>query len=131
MRLIRTASSPSLISISAMPDSSSSSMSFLIFRMSMPGVPPEGSESEQCLRSGRASQPQRGGPYRRLIAESAQPADDAHSDVGDIGMAPEGLACVSVGQVHLDEGQAGAKQRIAQRDARMREGARVHDEEGN
>jgi hypothetical protein len=27
-----------LISISAMPDSSSSSMSFLIFRMSMPGM---------------------------------------------------------------------------------------------
>ena len=40
MRLMRTASSPSLISISAMPDSSSSSISFLILRMSMPGNAP-------------------------------------------------------------------------------------------
>src|SRR5689334_6971938 len=34
-RLMRTDSSPSVISISAMPDSSSSSMSFLTLRMSM------------------------------------------------------------------------------------------------
>src|SRR5262245_19380389 len=34
-RLMRTDSSPSLISISAMPDSSSSSISFLTLRMSM------------------------------------------------------------------------------------------------
>ena len=39
MRLMRTDSSPSLISISAMPDSSSSSISFLTLRMSMAGVP--------------------------------------------------------------------------------------------
>src|SRR5436305_401478 len=40
MRLMRSASSPSLISISAMPDSSSSSISFLIFRISMKGDAP-------------------------------------------------------------------------------------------
>src|SRR5215469_8121014 len=46
-------------------------------------------------------------------------------------MPPESLACVSVGQVNLDEGQADAEKRVAERNARMRERTRVHDEEGN
>src|SRR5579863_1863468 len=124
MRLMRTASSPSLISISAMPDSSSSSISFLIFRMSMCGWPPK-------ARGGvlwRAAETLRGGTDRRLVAEGAEAADHAHGGVREIGVTAKGLARVRVGKVHLDERHPHRQQRIAQRDAGMREGAGIDDE---
>src|SRR5438477_12582603 len=129
MRLMRSASSPSLISISAMPDSSSNSISFLIFRMSMPGMPPKESESRKRRTSGGGCEPLRGGAHGRLVAERAQPGDDPDRTVRQIGMSAKRLAGVRLGQMHFDERYAGAEQRVAQRNAGVREGARVDDHE--
>src|ERR1700741_4292508 len=101
MRLIRTASSPSLISISAMPDSSSSSISFLIFRMSMPGMPLKRFEetSSGCCELARSR------TQRQLVAVGTETGDDADGDVREIGMFPKRLARVHVRQVYLNERQ--------------------------
>src|SRR5256886_11722158 len=124
MRLMRSASSPSLISISAMPDSSSNSISFLIFRMSMPGMPPRNQKAKNAQASGGGGEPLRGGAHGRLVAERPQPGDDPHRDVRQIGMPAKRLAGVRVGQVYLDERHGGAAQRNAQRNAGVRESAR-------
>src|SRR5438309_7190213 len=129
MRLFRSASPPSLISISAMPDTSSNSMSFLIFRMSMPGMPPKESESGRRRTSGGGGEPLRGGAHGRLVTERAQPGDDPDRDVREIGMPAERLAGVRVGQVHFDERHTGAEDGVAQRDAGVRERARIDDHE--
>ena len=77
--------SPSLISISAMPDSSSSSISFLIFRMSMPGLPPRESMTVTALAvSGRVGEPLRGSAHRRFVAVYAEAADYTDRDVREI-----------------------------------------------
>src|SRR6516165_1636726 len=132
MRLMRTASSPSLISISAMPDSSSSSISFLIFRMSMPGLPPRRIDDPGTAAvSGLADEPQRCGAYRRFIAECTEPADHAERNVGKIRVPPERLAGMRIGQMHLDKRQPAREHRITQCDARMRERTGVEDEEGD
>ena len=44
-------------------------------------------------------------------------------------MVPERLARVHVAQVHLDERDLHRQQRVAQRDARVREAGRVEDDE--
>src|SRR5882762_4494904 len=130
IRLMRSASSPSLISISAMPDSSSNSISFLIFRMSMPGMPPQRSGNWPKRRtSGAGCEPLRGGAYGRLVTECAQAGDDPDCDVREIGMPAKRLAGVRVGQVHFDEGHTGAEDGVAQRDAGVRERARIDDHE--
>src|SRR5580692_7421872 len=68
IRLMRTASSPSLISISAIPDSSRSSISFLTLRISMPRLLPlkYGVLVARVLRvAGRGARQQpRDRPYR-------------------------------------------------------------------
>src|SRR5215472_5427787 len=130
MRLIRTASSPSLISISAMPDSSRSSISFLIFRMSMPGIPPA-IVTARAARSGAARESLRGGTHRQLVAEGSETGDDTDGDVGEIGMSAKWLARLRVGKMQLDERQVRPEQRIAQRDARVGKGAGVDDHETN
>src|SRR5580704_6601506 len=117
IRLMRSPSSPSLISISAMPDSSSNSISFLIFRMSMPGMPPKKAEKWQRRTSGGGREPLRGGAHGRLVTVGTQTGDDPHCDVREIGMPAKRLAGVRVGQVHFDERHAGAKEGVAQRDA--------------
>src|SRR5256886_15291262 len=103
MRLMRSASSPSLISISAMPDSSSNSISFLIFRMSMPGMPPRNQKAKTAQASGGGGEPLRGGAHGRLVAERPQPGDDPHRDVRQIGMPAKRLAGVRVGQGYFNE----------------------------
>src|SRR5262245_12196578 len=133
MRLMRTASSPSLISISAMPDSSSSSISFLIFRMSMPGLPPQENRwpRHRLAVSGCTGEPQRRGAHRRFVAECAEAIDHTDRNVREIRLPPERLAGVRVRQMHLDEWQPRGQNRIAQRNARVSKGPRVHDEEGH
>src|SRR5690348_15493576 len=101
MRLMRTASSPSLISISAMPDSSSSSISFLIFRMSMRGGLPRMSWIQR--ESGRTRQPLERGAHGELVAEGTEPQHAADRDIREIGMPAKGLAGVGVRQMYFDE----------------------------
>src|SRR5262245_54157080 len=88
MRLMRTASSPSLISISAIPDSSSSSISFLTLRMSNLFV-----LGDACGRS----------LNRQLVSNSPEPDDAAHGDVREIRVVAEFLPRESVGEVQFDE----------------------------
>src|SRR6266446_1239211 len=129
IRLMRSASSPSLISISAMPDSSSNSISFLIFRMSMPGMPPRKRKLRKGRTSGARCEPLRGGAHGRLVTECTQAGDDPDGDVREIGMPAKRLAGVRVGQVHFDERHTGAEDGVAQRDAGVRERARIDDHE--
>src|SRR5437762_14363016 len=105
MRLMRTASSPSLISISAMPDSSRSSISFFIFLMSMPLMPSGKTgncENARPLRGARESR--RGRAHRRLVAAGSEAGDHTDADVRDIGMPAKRLAGDDVGQVALADG---------------------------
>src|ERR1700743_3135031 len=75
-RLIRTDSSPSEVSSSEMPDSSSSSISFFTLRISI-------REPLQnfVLRSGQAGD---GGLQGKLIADRTQSVDGAAGNVGHI-----------------------------------------------
>src|SRR4051812_37499392 len=118
MRVMRRASSPSLISISAMPDSSSSSMSFLILRISI-------DELLETDVDAVRSEPGGGGPDGQLVAERPQAQDDAGGDVREIRAMAERLARVDVGKMYFDEGQLHAQQRVAQGDAGVGVGARV------
>src|SRR6185503_20446439 len=131
MRLMRTASSPSLISISAIPDSSSSSISFLTLRM-----------SNLCafryqLLNGRDARPLTGGYFcrcrldRELVPQCTQADDAAHGDVREIGVVTKFFACEGVREMQLDERQFHAEQRVAQRHAGVREAARVDDGEAD
>src|SRR5688572_657715 len=120
---MRTASSPSLISISAMPDSSSSSISFLIFRMSMPY------EAPLRLFSSTLREVPRCRAHRELVARLPEPRDVAQRDVAQIRVATERLPGLRIREMHLDERHAYREQRIAQRDARVREGPRVQDDD--
>src|ERR1700674_5097976 len=129
IRLMRSASSPSLISISAMPDSSSNSISFLIFRMSMPGMPPRKRKLWKRRTSGGGREPLRRGAHGRLVTKCPQAGDDPDCDVREIGMPAKRLTGVRVGQVHFDERHTGAEDGVTQRDAGVRERARIDDHE--
>src|SRR5579864_6612768 len=129
MRLMRTASSPSFISISAMPDSSRSSISFLIFRMSIP-LGPKGSEGCPPF-SGAAREMLRGGSHRELVAVGSESGDDTDRDVGEIGMTPKGLARLRVGKMYLDERHAHSEQCVPQSDARVGEAAGIEYQKGD
>src|SRR5579863_5528921 len=74
-RLMRTDSSPSEISSSEIPDSSSSSINFLTLRISI-------REPLNSLCLGEAGA---GGFERELIADGPQPEDASGRDVGQIG----------------------------------------------
>src|SRR5690348_6234024 len=102
MRLMRTASSPSLISISAMPDSSSSSISFLILRMSMPETLSllKGSTAIESGGSGAAELPD-GSLHRQLVPVGAQAGDQAGGDIREVGVMAKWLATLQVRQVNL------------------------------
>jgi len=93
------------------------------------GNAPKESESGNAQASGGGGEPLRGGAHGRLVAERPQPGDDPHRDVRQIGMPAKRLAGVRVGQVYFNERYAGAEQRVAQRNAGVREGARVDDHE--
>ena len=85
-RLMRTFSSPSVISISPMPDSWTRSISFFSLRRS---------NSAPSLLSVQHSA--QGRFQRQLVPLRAQSADHAAGQVGEIGVLPEGFARVDVG----------------------------------
>src|SRR6202046_2877859 len=111
-RLMRTDSSPSEISSSEMPDSSSSSISFFTLRMSIRDPLEEslmlgGDQSGACALA------------RQLVADGSQSDDAADSDVGQIRVLPKTLAREHVAQMNFDEGQLDREKGIAQGDAGM------------
>src|SRR5690242_2802887 len=114
-RLIRTFSSPSVISISPIPDSWTRSISFFSFLRSMSGAAPE-------VAAGRFQ--------GELVDHGPQARDHAGGDVGEIGVFPEGFPGVDVRQVHLDEGDADRREGVAKRDTGVRESRRIDDDVG-
>src|SRR5271154_6182021 len=112
---MRTDSSPSDISSSEMPDSSSNSISFFTLRISIR----EPLENLVFLGLGQARD---GGLERELVADRAQSINAAGCDIGQIRVMPICLAGEYVAQMNFDERHADREERIAQCDAGMREG---------
>src|SRR5690625_2249682 len=98
---MRTVSSPSVISSSATPEASTSSISFLSLRMS----------------TGCSLKMSDGSVQRQVVTVGAEAGDGADGDIGKIGMGSKRLARRHIGQMHFDEWQCRAQQRIAQGDA--------------
>src|SRR5512135_843087 len=94
---MRTFSSPSVISSSAMPEASTRSMSFLSFLRSMGGPVLEVAQ---------------GIFQRQFVAVRAQTGHHADSEVGKIRVVTERLARVDVGKMNFDERDGGGRQRI-------------------
>src|SRR5512139_1112401 len=111
---IRTFSSPSVISSSAMPEASTRSMSFFSFLRSM------GSPVLQVAQ--RVFQ-------RQFVTVCAETGHHADGEVGKIRMVTERFARVNVGKMNFDERDGGGRQRIAQGDAGVRVARRVDDDE--
>src|SRR6185312_14110359 len=116
-RLMRTFSSPSVISISPMPDSWTRSISFFSFRRSM------------VASAGRGTERPDGGFEGELVSQGAEADDHARRQIGEIGVLPERLAGMHVGQVHLDEWDLHGRQRIAKRHAGVGKCRRIDDDE--
>src|SRR5688572_666153 len=119
-RLMRTRSSPSVISISPIPDSWTRSISFFSLRRSI---------GPRLLSRGLAKRPHRG-CQRQLVSVRAQPADHPTGDVGEVRVLAEGLACVHVREVDFYEGDRRRGQRVAQGDAGVRISRRIDDDVG-
>ena len=66
---------------------------------------------------------------RGVVAVCAQAAHQPHGGVGQVGMVPERLALKDIGQMYFNERNAHSGQRIAYRDAGVRVGGRVDDDE--
>ena len=62
---------------------------------------------------------------REAVACGAEPDDRAERDIAEVTVPAKRFAGVNVRQVNLDERQPDAGQRVAQRNARVREGAGV------
>src|SRR5438270_10484070 len=122
---IFTFSSPSVISSSAMPDSCTRSISFFSLRRSIASSPRGGDSAPrtcgglQCVVESK------------VIPAAAQAADGSDRQVGKVRAVPESLARVDIGEVNLDERDGDPGKRIAQRNARMRVGSRVEDDEAD
>src|SRR5688572_12584854 len=134
---MRTDSSPSLISISAMPDSSSSSMSFLTLRISIRILlffscecGERSAEKMPALLTSERQVVSRGA-QRQLITERTESRDRADGDIGEIRVMAEGLPRMHVAQMHFDERNLHAQQRVAQRHAGVRERRRIEDDAGH
>src|SRR3981081_806108 len=93
---MRTDSSPSEISSSEIPDSSSNSINFFTLRISIR----EPLEKSLVLAVGQTGAC---GFERELIADGSQSENAADRDVGQIGMLSKSLACEHVAAMHLDE----------------------------
>src|SRR2546423_9450400 len=106
-RLMRTFSSPSVISISPMPDSCTRSISFFSWRRSTSGLVPGAGDLGRLQAAACRLQ-------RELVAQGAEARDHADRQVGEIGMAPERLAGMHVGQMDLDEWNAHRCQGVPQ-----------------
>src|SRR5574340_360782 len=111
---MRTFSSTSVISSSAMPEASTRSMSFFIFLRSM------GSPVLQIAQ--RVFQ-------RQFVAVCAETGYHADGEVGKVRMVAERLARVDVGKVNFDERNGSGSQGIAQGDAGVGVTRRVDDDE--
>src|SRR4051812_23919715 len=126
MRLMRTASSPSLISISAIPDSSSSSISFLTLRISKM-VSSINFQTRWKARALTGGDPRGRSLHRQLVTQRPQADDAAHGDVREIRVVSEFLPREGVRQVQFDERQLHSEQRVAQRYAGVGEAPGVED----
>src|SRR5688572_7666609 len=114
-RLIRTFSSPSVISSSAIPDCWTRSIKVFSLRRSIALVPLVG----QRVRHGE------------LVPFGAQAADDAHGQIAEVRALAVWLASVDVRNVNFHERNAHGSQRIADRHARMGVCGRIDDDEIN
>src|SRR5882724_5674736 len=121
---MRTDSSPSEISSSEIPDSSSSSINFFTLRMSIR----EPLEESLVLGVGQAGAR---GFERELIADGSQSDDAADRDVGQIRVVPKSFACEHVAEMHFDEGHGHREEGIAQGDTGVRVPAWIEDHERN
>ena len=81
--------------------------------------------------SGRTGQALDGCVQRELIADRTQADDAPNRNVREIRVTAEGFACLSVGQVYLNEREPHGKERIPEGDARVREPARIEDQKRN
>src|SRR5512139_2215052 len=111
---MRTFSSPSVISSSAMPEASTRSMSFFSFLRSM------GSPVLEVTQ--RIFQ-------RQFVAVRAQTGYHANGEVGKIRVVAEGSARVNVGKMNFDKRDGGRCQRVAQGNAGMGVSRRIDDDE--
>ena len=68
---------------------------------------------------------------RQFVSHCTQASDGSDRNVGEVRVMPEGLSRVCVAQVHFDEGDLHAQQRITKRNARMRESRGIEDDEGD
>src|SRR5690606_34192483 len=66
-----------------------------------------------------------------IIALAAETADYALRDVGKVGMVPEWLPRMYVGQVDFDKGNGNRQQGIAQGNRGVGEGCRIDDDESD
>src|ERR1039457_2817012 len=121
---MRTDSSPSEISSSEIPDSSSSSINFFTLRMSIR----EPLEVSSILSCGQACA---GRFERKFVSDGPKSEYATDREVGQIGVMPELLAREYVAEVNLDERYGCCQKCIAQRDAGVRIRARIDDYECN
>src|ERR1700704_5947965 len=105
---MRTDSSPSEISSSEMPDSSSSSINFFTLRISI-------REPLRNIVLG-LGQARDGGFERKLVADRPQSINAADCNVGQIRVMPESLAREHIAQVNFNERQGHREKGVAQRD---------------
>src|SRR6185436_20871577 len=112
---MRTRSSPSVISSSAIPDSWTRSISFLSLRRSI-SQPPSAQVLERVLQ-------------RQLVAPGPQAANHPDRLVGKERMMAERLARKDIRQVHFDERNLDRRQSIAQGHAGMGERRRIDQNE--
>src|SRR5713226_1941985 len=121
---MRTDSSPSEISSSEMPDSSSSSINFFTLRISIR----EPLEESLVLSVGQAGAC---GFERELIADGSQSDDAADRDVGQIRMVLKSFACEHVAEMHLDERHRHREEGGAQGNTGVRVAGWIDDHERN
>ena len=65
------------------------------------------------------------------VALGAKAGDDTGRHGRDVGVVPERLAFVDVGDMHLDDREFAGVQRVENGDRRVREGGRIEDDEGD
>src|SRR6056297_219009 len=118
---MRTDSSPSLISISSMLDSSSNSISFLTLRISIVVLFSDVCGllfqlAQRCLQCKR-------------VTIRTEPADHALCQVGKIRVVPKALPRMNIGQMYFNKGDGGGRQGVAQCHAGVCEGRGIDDNE--
>src|SRR2546428_3399007 len=147
---ILTFSSPSVTSNSAIPDSSTRSISFFSFRKSMQASfrfgrvlrvargsarrvlsTSQGQPPSCTLKSGLSARLLQHELQREVITAAAKPADRADRKVGKVRMTPEWLPGIDVRQMHLDEGDLYRGEGVAKRHAGVGQPSRIDDNPRN